>query len=119
MPPCSLSNPYILSCFIPAPYACPPSCPPAVPNWSCVPRSVLAIGPFSLVKSSLGPKVTHILSTLMSSLKLVLLQSWVAAQSGMVGRDVGRDCALPCLHCEGLSGMPIHPLEKADKALER
>lgn len=55
----------------------------------------------------------------MSSLKLFLLQNWAAAQSGMVGRDVGRDCALPCLHCEGLSGMPIHPLEKADKALER
>lgn len=43
----------------------------------------------------------------------------MAAQSGMVGRDVGRDRALPCLPSEGLSGMHIHPLEKTGGALER
>lgn len=71
VPPCSLNNPFLLSCFIPVPCAHPPSvlsCLPAVPSQGCVPSSILDIGPFSMVKNSLGPKVSHTLSTLMSSL---------------------------------------------------
>lgn len=120
VPPCSLNNPFILSCFIPAPCACLPSvlpCLPAVPSQGCVPKSILDIGPFSLVKSSLGPKVTHTLCTLMSHLNP---SGWVAAQNGRgCGQAVGRGPALPCLHSEGLSGMHIHLLEKAGGALER
>lgn len=51
-----------------------PSSQPAVLSQGCVPKSILDITPFSLVKSSLGPKVSHTLGTLMSPLELVLLQ---------------------------------------------
>lgn len=66
VPLCSPNNPLILSCFVPAPCARPPSgppCLPAVPSQGCVPKSILDIRPFFLIKSSLGPKVTHTLST--------------------------------------------------------
>lgn len=124
--PCSPNNSFSLSCFIPALHACPLSgspCLPAVPSWGCVPKSVLDIAPFSLGKSSLGPKVTHTLSTSHEFPPVCFApglggrSEWHCGQGW--GQAVVRGRALPCLHSKGLSGMHIHSLEKAGGALER